>query len=158
MKLTAKEVILALKKRHKDQNEWASFEEFRIGTGYQNYKIGNHLVNPEQRLDFYCINLYPSNKHLRIAYEIKVSRSDFLHEIKNPDKRKSALLFSNEYYFIVPTNLVKSEEIPQECGLIYVSENLGTRTIKQAPFRNSVEYPTWNLLASIARRAQRDGK
>lgn len=155
MKLTAKEVIMALKKRHKDRNEWGFFEELRCGTGYSNYKIGNHVINPEQRFDAFAINLYPSNKHLRIAYEVKVSRSDFLHEIKNPEKRKSALIFSNEFYFVVPTGLVKKEEIPNECGLIYVSENLGTRTVKQAPFRNSSE-PSWNFLATIARRSQQE--
>lgn len=153
IKLTAKEVLIALKKRHKDKSQYAFFEELRCGTGYSHYKIGNHTINPEQRFDVFVLDLYPSNKHLRTVYEIKVSRSDFLHEIKNPEKRKTALLFSNQFYFVVPTGLVKKEEIPNECGLIYVSENLGTRIMKEAPMRNSIE-PSWNFLATIARRVQ----
>ncbi|NIK75823.1 hypothetical protein FHS15_000923 [Paenibacillus castaneae] len=59
---------------------------------------------------------------------------------------------SNEFYFAVPTGLVRPDEIPEECGLLYVNEDLTIKVIKKASYRNEVLL-TWGLLASIARRA-----
>ncbi|MFX3631873.1 MAG: hypothetical protein ACE3L7_07310 [Candidatus Pristimantibacillus sp.] len=148
--MNAKLVVDALRKRHgASGREWAFFDELRAGTGYKNIRKG---MNPEQRFDAWAINLYPSKGHMTIAYEVKVSRSDFLHEIANPTKREQALQHSNEFYFAVPAGLVRPDEIPEECGLLYVNEDLTTKVIKKAPYRDEVLL-TWGLLASIARRA-----
>ncbi len=75
--MNAKLVVDALRKRHGAVGrEWAFFDELRAGTGYKNIRKG---MNPEQRFDAWAINLYPSKGHMTIAYEVKVSRSDFLH-------------------------------------------------------------------------------
>lgn len=154
--MKAEEVVEALRKRHGIAGmQWAFFGELRAGTGYAvwNYKEGKHFPNnPEQRFDAWAINLYPSKKHERIAYEIKVSRADFLHEIKNPEKRQQALSLSNYFYFAVPKGLVSVEEIPEECGLIEVNEDLTSRIKKKAPYRDT-ELATWQFLCAIARRA-----
>lgn len=159
--MKAEDVVKALEKRHGANElntaarEWAFFAELRAGTGYSTYdykKNKRKPFNPEQRFDAWAINLYPSKKHERIAYEIKVSRSDFLHEINNPEKRQQALHLSNYFYFAAPKGLIAVEEIPEECGLIEVSEDLSTRIKVKAPFRES-EYLSWQFLCSIARRA-----
>ena len=148
--MTSQDIIKALRARHGAAGrEWAFFDELRAGTGYKNRRKG---FNPEQRFDAWAINLYPSKDHLAIAYEIKVSRSDFLHELKHPEKRKQALSVSNEFYFVTPKGLVKKEEIPPECGLIEVSPDLSSRIVLRAPYRKGKEL-SWNFLASIARRA-----
>jgi hypothetical protein len=68
-----------------------------------------------------------------IAYEIKVSYLDFRSEIKNPDKRKPAMKVCNQFYFAVPALLIDAEEVPDDCGLIWV-ENCGRiRIAKEAP-------------------------
>lgn len=152
--MKAKDVVEALRKRH-EKREWAFFPELRVGTGYQTRRLAKQGINPEQRLDAFAMNLYPSKKHMRITYEIKVSRSDFLHEIKNPMKRKQGLELSNEFYFVTPVGLVKPEEIPAECGLIEVYANLSSRIKVRAPHREGTE-PSWNFIASIARRVQKD--
>ncbi|WP_407310969.1 hypothetical protein [Desulfosporosinus sp. SB140] len=149
--LNAKIILKALRERHPEK-EWAFFEELRAGTGYRNVEKG---INPEQRFDAWAINLYPSKKFLRIVYEIKVSRSDFLHELKNPEKRSQALQMSNCFYFVTPAGLIKPEELPPEVGLIEVKNENESRVKVQAPFREDTE-PTWQFLASIARRIQRE--
>lgn len=152
--MTSADIIKALRKRHGNR-EWAFFPELRVGTGYQTRRLAKQGINPEQRLDAFAFNLYPSKKHMRITYEIKVSRSDFLHELKNPMKRKQGLELSNEFYFVTPVGLVKPEEIPTECGLIEVYDNLNSRIKVRAPRRKGTE-PSWNFIASIARRVQKD--
>ncbi|MFD2168488.1 hypothetical protein [Tumebacillus lipolyticus] len=159
--MNAKQIIEALRQRHSQENagvkEWAFFEELRVTTGlnplstrHRDYRLDKSKA---QRIDAWVINCYPSKNFLRVAYEVKVSRSDFLHEIKHQEKRQQALALSNQYFFVVPKGLVKPEEVPEECGLIYVDGNQRARVVKQAPMRETAP-PDWGFLCSIARRSQ----
>lgn len=154
--MKSSDVLKALRQRHNAKGttyEWAFFEELRVGTGYNSKEDKAANTRPEQRLDAWAINLYPSKNFLKVAYEVKVSRADFLNEIKQPNKRQQGLWISNEFYFATPAGLVKQEEIPPECGLIYVYEQGGSRLIVPAPHRKTDEQATWRFFASIARRA-----
>jgi hypothetical protein len=46
--------------------------------------------------------------------------ADFLCEIKQPLKRRIGLRYSNEFYFVTPAGLLKTSELPIECGLVEV--------------------------------------
>lgn len=150
--MKTKDVIDALKNNYKPLGEqWAFIEELRAGTGYKTSEMGR---NPERSFDAFVINLYPSKKFERIIYEVKVSRSDFLREIKNPQKRQEALLMSNKYYFATPEGLVSADEIPKECGLVEVKEidgELYLNTVKEAQHRVNNNL-NWSFLCSVARR------
>lgn len=60
---------------------------------------------------------------VRIAYEIKVSRADFLAETRNPAKRALAKELTHQFYFAVPKGLVAVQEVPKDCGLIELVGN-----------------------------------
>lgn len=66
------------------------------------------------------------------GYEIKVSRSDFLGD----DKWHLYLPYCSHFYFVVPAGLVDPSEVPENAGLIYVSQT-GTKlfTKRKAPWR-----------------------
>jgi len=122
--------------------------EFRLGTGYGR--------NNEQRLDAWSIEL--TDKLVRRAFEVKVSRSDFLREIKDARKRHRALLVSNEFWFAAPPGLISVNELPPEAGLIEVEHfpdggPPAVRIIEPAPWRDTPP-PTWRFVASILRRAE----
>jgi hypothetical protein len=95
---------------HASPVEWLFFRELRVGTGRQN---GN-----AQRLDAFALNTLPHTAMKRICYEVKISRADFLSELKRPLKRRIGMRYSNEFYFVTPVALVSTAEIPAECGLI----------------------------------------
>ena len=131
--ITSKQIIELLRKKH--QHPWCFFDECKTGTAFK--KISR------TRIDAWTINTYPSSKHHKIAYEIKVNRQDFLNELKTPNKRKESLKLSNQFYFICSIGVVKLlEEIPEECGYIEVNEALQMKVIKEAPFRICKD-PTW---------------
>jgi hypothetical protein len=71
------------------------------------------------------------------AYEIKVSRSDFLADKKWPNY----LAYCNAFWFVCPKGVIERDEVPADAGLIYVATT-GTRlfTAKAAPWRK-VEIP-----------------
>jgi hypothetical protein len=146
--MTAKEITELLRRRYSPP-EWAFFSELRVGTGYVGFDH-NQVKNPEQRLDGWAINCWPSKGLTSIAFEIKVSRSDFLSEIANPDKRQQAIAHSNEFYFVTPAGLIGAEEVPEECGLMIVKDD-ALRIVKR-PATNNNPLLKWQFVASIARR------
>jgi hypothetical protein len=152
--IKTQDIIKTLLEFYKSESKYKEvlfFDELRVGTGFGN--------GSEQRIDGWAINLYPSKGYHTVAYEIKVSRHDFQRELKNPLKRRQALLVSKQFYFITPEGLLKPEEIPIECGLKEVFWNshlqkLEIRTVLDAPLRD-ISPPSWRFLASIARRIEK---
>lgn len=73
------------------------------------------------------------SKPLITAYEVKVSRGDFI----NDDKWPGYLDYCNQFYFVCPTGLISPDELSQDVGLMYVAST-GSRLItkKKAPYRN----------------------
>lgn len=68
-----------------------------------------------------------------IAYEIKVSRGDFLRD----EKWRSYLPHCHELYFVAPLEVCAPDELPDQCGLLRVTTG-GKRLIckKKAPVRD----------------------
>lgn len=145
--MTSSDIKQALFLRYSDPNRYVALAEFRPGTGYG--------LNSERYIDFYVIDCY--GNHQTTAFEIKVSRADFLSEIKKPEKRRLALHFSHEFFFVTPKGLIKPEELPPECGLIEVSEDLTARQVRPALHRETSR-PTWRLVASISRTLGKSAK
>ncbi len=143
-KFTADEIGDLLRARY-PAPDWVFFRELRLGTGYGR--------NVDQRIDAWVMHTWPSKGFLKIAFEIKVYRSDFLKELQDPAKRRPALCVSNQFYFVGPKGLMAKYEIPDECGLMEVLADGEIKTAKQAPEREVPE-PSWSFLASLARRMQ----
>ena len=136
-----RDIVAALQALHTGR-EWVSFPELRLGTGY-----GGKW---EQRIDVFALSCYPSHGLQSVAYEVKVSRSDFLRELKEPEKRRAAMELSNLFYFAAPAGLIQPGELPADCGLVeYQGGKL--RTTCKATFRDR-DVPPWRFVASLARR------
>lgn len=72
------------------------------------------------------------------AYEIKVTRSDFLSD----DKWPGYLPYCNQFSFVCPWGLIDPAEMPDQVGLIYVSKNAERLITKRKPaIRQDVEIP-----------------
>lgn len=146
MSLTARDCLVALRHWLDSQDRgygsarWLFFEELEV-----------HPQGGHRRLDAYAIDCWGGGSR-RIAYEVKVSRSDVLRELRRPEKRKQALLVASQYYFVCPKGLVQKAEIPFEAGLIEIDEQGKCRTVVEAPTLPSFP-PSWTFLASLARRA-----
>lgn len=108
--------------------EWALFFELRNGTGRK--KKGIRKKEPPRYIDALAINLWPSKNHRRIAYEIKVSRADFLKELKFPEKRAWATEISHQFYFVAPAGIININEVPDGCGLLEVVDDEFVESLK----------------------------
>ena len=150
--MIAATIVALLRKRHADQ---IFVEELRGGSGYGG--------DSESRIDAWAMHPYPSKQNCRVAYAVKVSRSDFLRDIKQPLKHRAALNVSNEFYFVAPEGVIKPEELPLFAGLIevketsYVAHPLRLHKAVTAPWRDTTP-PSWRFVVSLVRNVRRGGK
>lgn len=153
---------------HSAKGEWIFLRELRIGTGHRHHEA--------QRLDAFALNCLPHLAMKRVCYELKMSRADFLSEVRRPLKRRIGMRFSNEFFFVTPPSLINLPELPVDCGLIEIGqcENPGDReeirrhegtffldesgafcrVVAPAPWRDTPG-PTWQFAAAMVRNRQR---
>lgn len=121
---------------------WAYFREFPVGSDYGGAG--------ERRLDGFAIGTVGSTGFAKVAYEVKLSRADFTKELKEPEKRRLAMLYSNHFSFVAPKGLIKPDELPAGCGLIEIDEEGCAHEVIKSVWRDCAP-PTWMIVASMAR-------
>lgn len=139
---TSQVLIHMLREKHSPKEGWATFQELPTTTGF---------AGQPRYIDFFAFNVWPSTNYRTVAYEVKVSRSDFLNEIKDPTKRQPAEEFASECYFVVPTGLIKPDEVPEGWGLMTGGDG-GLRTVKIATQRQMGKDLPVKFVAALARR------
>jgi hypothetical protein len=86
------------------------------------------------------------------GYEVKVSRGDWLRELKNPEKADAVCKYCDRWWIVCGlSGIVKQDELPETWGLM---EPHGTtlRTVVKAPKLDPIAIDR-KFLASIFRRA-----
>lgn len=140
--MTSDEMLASLAAYHAGEG-WAFLPEVLVGTGFD-----------QSRMDAVAFSTFPSLGFRRICYEVKVSRSDFLRDVKVFHKKHAeALRLCSEFVYAAPKGLIKLEELPPEAGLIQRRDDGSLHLTKKAPQRDVGDGRA--LLASVARRCQR---
>ncbi len=90
--------------------EWAFASELSLIPGFIRGR----------RADAVALNCWSSGKWglTFLGFEIKVSRGDFLAELKDPKKRLETYPDVDGVFFATPKGLVAKAEVPADCGLI----------------------------------------
>jgi len=153
---SARDVIEVLRVRHEFPH-WIVAEEVRLGTGFQSYYLPGAAIpmKSSRRIDLFVMSTYNGEKFKRIAYEVKVTRPDFLHELEQPDKRAGAEYFSNECYFAAPEGLIKPNELPDGWGLVEVGGDFHRMKVRAISHEAADLHPAFvsSLCRSLVRRA-----
>lgn len=128
--------------------EYSRAEHVPIGLGFERSRIADflavrmlqstgyeHLPYPELsagRADG-TLPPYSSRTPTLIGHEVKVSRSDWLHEMKQPEKAEAWKQFCHEWFLVVSDlSIVRDGELPADWGLM-VSHGRSLRLVKRAP-------------------------
>jgi hypothetical protein len=98
------------------------------------------------RIDYWAISSFGSPLTI-YSIEVKVDRSDFKGELRNPQKQRWALMCSNLFYYCAPKGLIKPNELPPYAGLLEYEQGRVTVAIK-APWREPMP-PRWTFVASL---------
>jgi len=116
-------------------------------------QVGNTTgSNTSRWADALVMSLYPSRGLDLIGFEIKVSRSDWKHEIKTPKKAEVIQKYCDMWYIVAPPGVVEEDEVPSNWGY-YTIKKRALKVVKKAP-RLEAEAMSRGILASILRRAE----
>lgn len=103
------------------------------------------------------MGIWPSNGHLIHGFEIKVSRGDFLNEMKDPTKAQAVFQFCDRWSLVTPSGLVKADELPAPWGLM-TFDGKSLRTVKAAPPLDPVPLTAGFVAAMLRRAGEADEK
>jgi len=102
--------------------------------------------------DAVAMNLWSSRGHAIVGMEIKVSRSDWLRELKKPEKaEESVYRFCDQWFIVAPKGVVKDGELPPNWGLLELRAG-GLTQIVAAP-KLEPKPLTRGFFASLVRRS-----
>jgi hypothetical protein len=103
--------------------------------------------------DFLAIDKWQSS-HAIYGHEVKVSRADWLSELRDPSKAQAIMRFCTYWYLVVPTaSIVKPGELPAGWGLM-VQAGSRLRIRHKAP-ELTPEPLTLDFTASLVHAVQR---
>lgn len=106
--MTYQDLIDALKNKYCSP-EWALMFEVANGTGHHS----------NRHADAVAMNLYPSRGLALHGFEIKVSRGDWLRELKQPAKAEAIASYCDHWWLVVnDKEIVKPGELPLGWGLL----------------------------------------
>ena len=140
--MRTEDVRVALRKKYADP-EWVFVEEVAPRTG-----------GGTRYADAVAVNLWSSRGHAIHGFEIKVSRSDWLHELKKPQKAEESVFEFCDYWWVVTPagiGIVKDGELPPTWGHLEIRSN-GVFVMKKAP-QLTPKPVTRGFFAALIRRA-----
>ena len=141
-KVPSSDVVRAIFDKHSGP-EWVRFAEVSSSTGY----------NSGRRADAICMAIWPSKGYVIHGYEVKVSRADFLKEMKDINKAEEVGKYCDYWWLATPVGLVDVNEVPERWGLIELCKN-GMRIKKQAPQRDAPSELPRDFIASLLRKGR----
>lgn len=131
--------------------EWATFFEVRDATGFHGTRSA----------DVVSMGIWPSRGLQLIGFEVKVSRSDWLRELKDPAKSAAVQKFCDRWYVAVANDdIVKDGELPSTWGLLVLRgakmvQKVEAPTLKPEPLTRSfiaslLRCATENVVSKLA--------
>lgn len=140
-KLTTADVHAALRLRY-TQPEWALLFEVGASTGW----AGRYA-------DAISMNMYPSRGLAVHGHEVKVSRSDWQRELKNPDKAERISRYCDFWWLVTLPGIVKEGELPHGWGLMEL-HGKSLRVVTKAAERETVPLDR-GFVASLLRQTHK---
>lgn len=111
----------------------------------------------ERRADFIAANMWKSRGYSTVAVEIKVSRQDWLRELKNPAKQETISKYVDHIYLAVPdAKIVGPGELPSGWGLFVLQGSRLVRKVAPADLKSNSprEFYTRMIQKLILERAK----
>lgn len=164
VKFTERDMLDALARRYTKVSQgtndrWIRAEHVRNGVGFYGYNEETGKCNDWRGLriaDFIAIDTYES-KGLEVhGHEVKVSRSDWLHELADPTKAEAFKQFCNRWWLVVPdASIVRPGELPEGWGLLAFRGDI-LHAVRRAPHLEPkpIPKPIWiSLMRSASKTA-----
>ena len=134
--------LRALLRRKYPADQYAMLYEVRDAAGF----------SAKRSADVMLIGLWPSRGNMVEGMEVKISRSDWLRELKKPEKAEAFFEFCDRWWVVASTpDIVKRSELPPTWGLM-VPRGSGLGVLVEAPMLKPSPVDR-SLLAAMLKRA-----
>lgn len=135
-KHTERDVLDALyacrySQRYGNGHRWAYAEHVRSATGFADGK---------RVADAIAMDLWESKGLELHGHEVKVSRSDWLTELRDVEKAEAFRPYMNRWWLVVPDKEIVKDDLPDGWGLI-VANWAGVRVVRHAPKQDPLPMP-----------------
>lgn len=101
--------------------------------------------------DALAVSLLPSGAFALHGFEIKLARSDWLRELKRPEKSERFKRFCTRWYLLCTEGVAQASELPPGWGMLVLRDG-ALHTAKRAP-KLTPEPVTAGMWAGLVRRA-----
>jgi hypothetical protein len=134
--------LRSLLRRKYPADQYAMLYEVRDAAGF----------SAKRSADVMLIGLWPSRGNMVEGMEVKISRSDWLRELKKPEKAEAFFEFCDRWWVIASSpDIVKISELPPTWGLM-VPRGKGLGVLVEAPILKPKPVDR-SLLAAMLKRA-----
>ncbi len=143
--MTERDVLDCLKARYGirygNGYRWAYAEHVKSETGF--------AISGKLRIaDAIAMDCWTSNGMEIHGHEVKVSRSDWLTELRDPEKSGAFRPYVNRWWLVVPDLSIVRDDLPIGWGLMLAGK--GARIVKRAPKLDPLPMPR-AMLAGLLR-------
>lgn len=139
--------VYEILRKHFPEKEYALMHEVRDAAGF----------GASRSADYMAMNLWPSRGLSLHGLEQKASRSDWMNELKKPEKADAIFKYCDFWWlFTTQEGVAKLEEIPQSWGWIEI-RNGKIKVLKDAPKLNPCVMDRSFLACILKRAVSKDG-
>jgi hypothetical protein len=142
--VTTRDINAHMQSTYTEAQGYACLFEVANGTG----------SNANRSADIVLMNLWPSRGMDLNGYEVKTARSDWLRELKQPEKAWPVMQYMDRWFLLAAPGVAKLDEIPSNWGF-QEFDGKRVRTLKPAP-KLEPKPITKTFLGSLLRRQVRD--
>lgn len=142
--ITTRDVNAYMSTIYSEANGYACMFEVSSGTG----------SNAGRTADIVVLNLWPSRGMDLNGYEVKTARSDWLRELKQPEKAWPVMRYMDRWWLLASPGVAKLDEIPTNWGFMEYN-GTKTRVLKPAPKLEPVPM-TKTFLGAMVRKPIRN--
>lgn len=146
--LTATQVD-RLCRKHFEPPHFVYLRQVRNGTGYSR--------RTTRTADAIAMGTWPSRGVYLHGVEIKVSHSDFLAELKNPEKAEEIAQYCHFWWLAIShPKVAPLNEVPINWGVLCVSEDSEKMEVLRDATKKDATRPDHSLIAALLRRVGED--
>ena len=121
--------------------------QIRAATGFMDENTADAMVFGD----------WPSTGNVLHGFEVKISRADWLNEVRNPNKNNSVKGYCNHWWLVIADeNMVKPDELPDDWGMmVWQGRDKRLKVVKKAPALNPNPLPN-HFVASLIRHNDKE--
>ncbi|QDZ15805.1 hypothetical protein [Humibacter ginsenosidimutans] len=107
-----------------------------------------------RRADALYVGFFASRGKRLVGHEIKVARSDWLHELDQPAKAEEWEQHCHSWYVVAPsTEIVRPEELPEGWGLLLPGKSRTRLDVKVKAAVHDERNPSWEATHALVQKA-----